>query len=407
VPGDVAIPIVKSMGQGLSSNIQPLLLGSVDSAPMTMAEPPNGQASPEILGVPTGACPSSVSVPELIWTLPGPNSGNATRLHLIAEQDCSSSSTTTTTTSPGNFTTRTRTDIVGGVAARFRARATNPPFALIPEDTTLAPRWEVHTQDPNALGKTRTTIRPTLTDVDPGTYSVEVRVDSFDAEVAGHLHAPVETFAFGTFSLSTPAAGVKPTAECDIEVDFTRNGSCELTFEAGETSGVAMFVGEASLGSVSREATTQLRVEIPGLVDLHGLLDPNAVGYLRFPDPDPKHSNAVAFFATPSAAAGARVMVEHHVQLTKDPVLHPEGLALLLNDCSLPLGGIFDMDANWLIPHRTHRHGRSIDVNRSVLDRRTLPNLTGTILGNRAVIERACRSAGGTIYRERTIHCEF
>lgn len=40
------------------------------------------------------------------------------------------------------------------------------------------------------------------------------------------------------------------------------------------------------------------------------------------------------------------------------------GTAVLrVNDMSLSHGGVFDLNANWLAPHRAHRQGTSVDFN--------------------------------------------
>jgi hypothetical protein len=39
---------------------------------------------------------------------------------------------------------------------------------------------------------------------------------------------------------------------------------------------------------------------------------------------------------------------------------------LSLNDMTLPLGGLFDVKHNWAPPHRSHRDGTDLDINRTV-----------------------------------------
>lgn len=103
--------------------------------------------------------------------------------------------------------------------------------------------------------------------------------------------------------------------------------------------------------------------------------------------------------------------MEVHLELTKGALLHPEGLAIPLNDCSLPLGGVFDVRADWLPPHASHRHGHSVDVTRRVVDRRDLAQEPPPLIDNgRVSIDLACKRAGGRIVIEGPmgpIHCEF
>jgi hypothetical protein len=35
---------------------------------------------------------------------------------------------------------------------------------------------------------------------------------------------------------------------------------------------------------------------------------------------------------------------------------------LLINDISLPYGGLFDINGDWQTPHKTHREGKNVDV---------------------------------------------
>lgn len=406
--GGVAIPFVESTGLPLQGAPFLSLSGGAEGAPMKMVELPAAEALPEIVSGPSGGClPGAPQPAQVRWLLPGPTSGNGATLRLVPDATCTSSLSSTTTTSPGNFRTQTSTTTVGGVAARFRATATNPPFALIPVESILAPRWQARTQDPDALGTTRTIVRPTLTNVEPGTYQVEVRIDAFDAGAAGHRHEPVPTEVFGTFEglEVTPLPGQKPTISCEIEVGPLRNGSCELVYEAAEVSGTAALVGTTQLGGLSQEATADLGVKVAGLVDLRGQLGSGLGGLLR--GADVAHPDAEAFYTTAATAAAVRAMMENHLEFTKDPLLYPEGLAILLNDCSLRLGGVFDIRADWLPPHASHRHGHSVDVNRRVVDRRNLAQLAPLIDNGRDAIERSCRFAGGRIVNEAPIHCEF
>lgn len=43
------------------------------------------------------------------------------------------------------------------------------------------------------------------------------------------------------------------------------------------------------------------------------------------------------------------------------------GIAIRINDLSLPQGGLFDINNNWMLPHSWHRLGKSVDVSRFYL----------------------------------------
>jgi hypothetical protein len=42
------------------------------------------------------------------------------------------------------------------------------------------------------------------------------------------------------------------------------------------------------------------------------------------------------------------------------------GKKISINDMSLPWGGLFDINGDWLTPHTSHRRGMSVDINRCV-----------------------------------------
>jgi hypothetical protein len=60
---------------------------------------------------------------------------------------------------------------------------------------------------------------------------------------------------------------------------------------------------------------------------------------------------------------GHRDVLSSLVQIaTTWRILYPNEAILMINDLSLPNGGLFDKDGNWSPPHSTHRNGRDIDV---------------------------------------------
>ena len=61
-------------------------------------------------------------------------------------------------------------------------------------------------------------------------------------------------------------------------------------------------------------------------------------------------------YLTPTAANKLLVIaINYHHLYPKDPVLH-------VNDASLMWGGVFDLDADWDIPHEEHRRGSVVDI---------------------------------------------
>jgi hypothetical protein len=65
---------------------------------------------------------------------------------------------------------------------------------------------------------------------------------------------------------------------------------------------------------------------------------------------------------------------------------------LRINDISLPWGGLFDIQGDWLPPHWTHREGRNVDV--SIISAEG-----GTV--NSQLLRNLVRQAKGRIVRER------
>jgi len=51
------------------------------------------------------------------------------------------------------------------------------------------------------------------------------------------------------------------------------------------------------------------------------------------------------------------------------------GIAIGINDMSLPWGGLFDIDNNWSTPHSKHRTGKSVDVDHSGVNEVKLDNI--------------------------------
>lgn len=200
----------------------------------------------------------------------------------------------------------------------------------------------------------------------------------------GNPPAPVEvTFTVQPPGPSTPEAGghahdtTRPMGSlrdlgsgqeanhCTVQAfDADGMGSCTVPvpYQAPEVSGVETIVATAP-GFPAATATA--RVEVPGLVEL-----PEAPArYVRIGTPDnhagtndpcipetrpPTSRHFEAFFGQPALLKAIEEIAATMLQQT--------GILLRVNDMSLPLGGLFDIDNNWRTPHFTHRVGRHVDL---------------------------------------------
>lgn len=83
--------------------------------------------------------------------------------------------------------------------------------------------------------------------------------------------------------------------------------------------------------------------------------------------------------------------------------LYETDAILGINDMSLEKGGLFDIDADWLPPHSSHRVGKSVDINRTAQDTETLKYVNV----DRERLNRIAARHGGVKVKEPTIHYEF
>lgn len=95
-----------------------------------------------------------------------------------------------------------------------------------------------------------------------------------------------------------------------------------------------------------------------GVQDLVNLPAPSTADhYVKARNPDTEHPNAVAFYIKKKHLPEFRKLANLYYKFT---VLHR---ALSLNDMTLPLGGLFDINGDWKPPHSSHRDGTDADVN--------------------------------------------
>ena len=88
---------------------------------------------------------------------------------------------------------------------------------------------------------------------------------------------------------------------------------------------------------------------------------------------------------------------------------YPDYDVIAINDISLPLGGIFDLNRNWRGPHYQHSRGKAVDIHGN-----ERPNSVPRIASVQARLMQICRIHGASIvlhesrgtYNEH-FHCEW
>lgn len=108
-----------------------------------------------------------------------------------------------------------------------------------------------------------------------------------------------------------------------------------------------------------------------GVKNLKPLLDvPSLYHKVRKPNPDVNHTDAVAFYGTPSALSNLSSIADWYDFLVLGNTI------LSINDMSLVQGGVFDLGLNYvakppppslnaLTGHKEHRTGESADINKN------------------------------------------
>lgn len=107
---------------------------------------------------------------------------------------------------------------------------------------------------------------------------------------------------------------------------------------------------------------TNILVGIEGLQELE---DPSANDhYVKNRNGEADHPEA--FYGTPDTISTLKEIADKYYALTENEN-GPEtpGRILSVNDMSLPRGGLFDIEADWVKPHKTHRRGTDVDINRA------------------------------------------
>ena len=308
------------------------------------------------------------------------------------------------------MTERSSNQMESSLTGRLRARTTASRFVIAPESPQIVPSDRRFRGNLNRYGSSRTVMRASLEDVPASSYDVKLKIEGFNAAVAGHNHTPVPADFWGKVALDSARLDedsyTKSEEECTIVVDASGSGSCDFYYQADEVSGQASFSASTMIDGIPEDATSTLDVRIDNLLDIRALTSLIG-GTLRGEDAD--HVDDVAFRSTITTAARTALMMAVFTNATTSPQ-RPQGLAMLMNDISLPWGGLFDVTGDWVQPHESHRRGRGVDVNSrgtAVPNLQLPPAARPLVLLSRPTMEEACVQAGGYVIVEDTFHCEF
>jgi hypothetical protein len=148
---------------------------------------------------------------------------------------------------------------------------------------------------------------------------------------AGHKH---------TNTSSKPAGGF------DVpQISTGSSGEATVWYTAPDVSGPIFIKGRSSgVGSVQ----VQVQIAVPDLSEYS-----SAIGALMVGD-NPAHPRN--HYATSDHTAALTELVRRY------SAMFPDSAQLKINDTSLELGGLFDVDSAWTPPHQGHRRGRNTDI---------------------------------------------
>ncbi len=239
------------------------------------------------------------------------------------------------------------------------------------EITLTATLPSVRPQLTGALpGQTQSTIEASVSSCPPQpgspasvvvTFKVQAPKDG-TAEDGGHVHDGTRQQQTGTFTQSADKGGQRMTS-CVASLDAQGHGSCKATYVGSQVSGVETITGSAA---GFPDAQTKVRVAVPGLVEL----PQNPARYVLVGAPnnhagtnDPCIPQAMAPTSRHFQNHFGQPRLNQAVQAIADKMRNETGGVLLrVNDMSLSLGGLFDIQNNWQPPHVDHRVSLAVDI---------------------------------------------
>ena len=154
---------------------------------------------------------------------------------------------------------------------------------------------------------------------------------------------------FATLDAPTTPLGSETTSFADS------SGTAVLSYTAPQFGGRVVIVATATVGQQTIVNRDTLEVRVPGLQLLPTSTDYDQVGgTVRHTGP-PNQTPNDNHYGTPEMLA-----ILSDLAVRVDSL--DDGSRLVVNDISLPRGGLFDIWGDWIDPHITHRVGMDADI---------------------------------------------
>lgn len=194
-----------------------------------------------------------------------------------------------------------------------------------------------------------------------------VQPDTAVSNNGGHSHGGIRPV--GKLQEIFPITGLKK----QILFGQTRNSYVNVAHEMPEVSekietvyNLYVPLGMYTLLYESLDATRSSwrfinQIDVGVVPTLYPLADPKSnpgLPYIRVRNAN-GHPDDVTYFGTVNT-----LFFLNNIAIAYDD----EGFQLSVNDMSLPRGGLFDVDADYLEPHSFHRTGQSVDINKNFGD---------------------------------------
>ena len=182
----------------------------------------------------------------------------------------------------------------------------------------------------------------------PVSVKISLKVD--DLKSGGHAHGTSDR----------PRGGIANVQTCPSDDTCwswespANNGVVVFNFNPTETSG--KYIITATCDGCRNTETAKVNVKVAGLKPIppsgfYALYeaDGSVIGAVK----DRHESNH--YLTTAAANKLLVIAINYHHFYPTDPVLY-------VNDASLMWGGVFDLDADWDMPHEEHRRGTVVDI---------------------------------------------
>jgi hypothetical protein len=204
-------------------------------------------------------------------------------------------------------------------------------------------------------------IRPLGTDTSPDQPRTTLLVTAAGVSVPNDRVANYPVILVSTpvaFSGGHEHEADRPTGSFEVPenqsvytTDTGLDGSFLVSYVSTATSGQELITANSAVDAQVRTTTRTLTVEVPGLVPTPASPSPQ-----KYFLSGSTSSHPVNHFGSTTTVAGSTSAAAQYFSSTQ--------AAIGINDMSLVAGGILDVFLKWVRPHRLHRVGRSVDVDR-------------------------------------------